>query len=199
MSLNFEEVAEMVAELSVLDYFPQEPAARLAIVRLIGDMAVDISQVQWLIRRMTNGKLYAKWPGPHEMRACFCSKFPPRDGINVHSSIYVDGIPSERTAPKQLAGPELKALPPGHTVTTDPELDTLIVQAAAAKAIPTRPLPHTTRSAKFTRDLAELLTAPQDRDPLPGPTPQIITQADIDRAVAQHRAEKASAQQTLDF
>ena len=30
-------------------------------------------------------------------------------------------------------------------------------------------------------------------------TPQVLTQADIDRAVAQHRAEKASAQQTLDF
>lgn len=195
-----EHVISLLGQLRMLRFFPATPEVMTGLARLVGDMCADESQVEWLVNRMTSG-IYREWPGPHEMRACLCHDFKPKDGINAYSTVYPDGLPTDHTLPKnrRIEAPELKALPPGHTVTTDPELDTLIVQAAAAKAIPTRPLPHTTRSAKFTRDLAELLTAPQDRDPLPGPTPQIITQADIDRAVAQHRAEKASAQQTLDF
>lgn len=49
---------------------------------------------------------------------------------------------------------------------------------------------------RFERTLEEIETAPQDRRPLPAPTPQIITQADIDETVRKLHAEKNGIAQT---
>lgn len=45
----------------------------------------------------------------------------------------------------------------------------------------------------FARDLEEILTPPASRKPLPGSTPQWITQADVDEAVRELREEKERA------
>ncbi len=39
----------------------------------------------------------------------------------------------------------------------------------------------------FSKLLEEILTAPRDRPELPGPTPQIITQADVNREIQKRR------------
>jgi hypothetical protein len=101
-------VAEIVGELTLLRYFPADPIARTALVREICDMADTEDQVRWLVTRML--KLYQVWPGLGEVRATFCSKFKPRDGIERYSEVYADGIPSERlisdrdSAQRQLTG-----------------------------------------------------------------------------------------------
>ena len=51
-------------------------------------------------------------------------------------------------------------------------------------------LPGSRGMSSFTRDLEEILTPPAARKPLPSPTPQIITQADVDEAARKFREEK---------
>jgi hypothetical protein len=91
--MNVAEVTDIMSELTLLKYFPGDPGARIALVGMVCRMASDETQVRWLVDRMF--RLYNEWPGHMELRACFCSKFRPRDGVNAHSEIYRDGIPSE--------------------------------------------------------------------------------------------------------
>lgn len=46
---------------------------------------------------------------------------------------------------------------------------------------------------RFARDLEEILTPPAARKPMPSPTPQIITKADVDEAARKFREEKERA------
>lgn len=94
--MNFERVAELAAELTMLRYFPPDESARLAIVRMIGEMAENEDQVRWLVRRTLD--LWNEWPGPLELRAVFCSRFKPKDGKNAYSERFVNGIPSAAVA-----------------------------------------------------------------------------------------------------
>src|SRR5690349_7814500 len=97
----------------MLKFFPSDREARAAIVEMICEMASDECQVEWLVARAL--RLYNEWPGPRELRAAFCSKFRPRDGINAYSTVYLDGIPSEREQfVPQIAAPALKLLPDGR-------------------------------------------------------------------------------------
>jgi len=134
--MNLEIVMQIVSELAMLPFYPSEPEARLAIVRLVGKMATNESQVRWLIDRMTSG-LYVKWPGPAELRAVFCMKFKPADNIEAVSEIYPDGLTREQLNPgaKALPAATPLQLPPGE-VTTDPEMKELVVACADATGMP---------------------------------------------------------------
>jgi len=91
--MNPKRVLEMLAELAMLRFFPaRNSAVLIGLARLVNQMCADESQVRWLVDRMTSG-IYAEWPGPQEMRACFCSRFKPKDGLNAYSTVYPDGIP----------------------------------------------------------------------------------------------------------
>jgi hypothetical protein len=83
----------LIAGLAILPSFPNEPEARRPLVQLLSSMALYESEARWLVERMAD--LYAAWPGADEMRACFCSKFQPRDGLERRSSVYPNGIPVE--------------------------------------------------------------------------------------------------------
>jgi hypothetical protein len=89
--MNFERVAELVAELTLLRFFPSDESARLAIVRMVGQMAETEEQVRWLVRRTLD--LHNEWPGPLELRAVFCSRFRPKDGKNAYSEMFPGGFP----------------------------------------------------------------------------------------------------------
>ena len=91
--MNPKRVLEMLAELAMLRFFPAgNSAVLIGLARLVNQMCAEESQVRWLVDRMTSG-IYAEWPGPQEMRACFCSRFKPKDGLNAYSTVYPDGIP----------------------------------------------------------------------------------------------------------
>jgi hypothetical protein len=176
--------SELVGELSLMKFFPADENARVALVRIVCEMAENDDQVRWLVRRMLN--LYNEWPGPRELRACFCSKFRPADGIHQYSSVYLDGIPSERaTAPQLPAAPMRQIQPP----ITDAKVQRA-VQVLTAKA-QRMPAARNGSDAAAGR-LREILTAPCDRPELPGPTPQIITQEDVRREVEKLRIQRES-------
>jgi hypothetical protein len=187
--MNPENVLAMLLELRVLRYFPNDESVMDAIVRLCGSMCASEEQVRWLVDRMTSG-IYSEWPGIAEMRGCFCGRFRPADGINAYSEIYPDGLPPDPTAPPRIAAPVLKALPSGHEVTTDPELEASI-QKLAEKVKPPAPHPAITQ---FARMLKEIVTPPERREPVgpigPNPNFKPVTQADIDRAVAENHAKR---------
>jgi hypothetical protein len=169
--MNPEEVLDMVGELSILKYFPSDPAARIAVARLAATMANDRNQIRWLITRMTSG-LYSEWPGPGEMRACFCSRYKPKDGIDIGSSVYVDGIPSERP---QLAAPPRKALPPEHVASVAASVDATVRDLAELKDM------NRIAPARRVREIHVVQVTKTNA----------LTQEDIDRAVCELREAKA--------
>ncbi len=95
--LSQEVINETVARISLMPFFPSsDPAARAIVTKEIVNMATSDEQVIWLGYRMQ--QLYPKqWPGIVELRACFCKRFKPADGVEVNSATYFqqDGFPTE--------------------------------------------------------------------------------------------------------
>lgn len=131
--MNIQTVAGIVIELSVLPYFPSNVAARAAIVRMVGEMCSTEDQVCWLVRLMTSGT-FKKWEGPAELRAVFCMKFKPRDGIESISEVYPDGMTHEQLNPgakmPALESAPLRQLAAGDPISADEELVAIVVDAA---------------------------------------------------------------------
>lgn len=185
------EMAEIVGELTVMRFFPADETGRLALVKLIGRMTDSDpeerkNQTRWLVKRML--ELYNDWPGPIELRAVFCSRFKPKDGVNAYSKVFPAGLPQTRRDLPGLDAPALKALPPGAVASADETLDAAVKVIAEAKQMSSaRNVP----ANRFAKELERILTAPVDREALPLPTPQSITQTDIDREVSLLRSRKA--------
>lgn len=129
--MNPKRLLEMLAELAMLKFFPaNNESVLLGLARLCVEMCNDEREVRWLVDRMTSG-IYAEWPGPQEMRACLCSRFKPRDGIIAYSSVYPDGLPASKDGMRfMIEMPDMKALPPGHTVSVDVRLESAVHVAA---------------------------------------------------------------------
>lgn len=98
--VNIKRAAESISRLAALKFFPSDANAQAGIVQIVCEMAHSNDQIDWLVNRML--VLYNDWPGPREMRACFCSKHKPKDGVECHSQVYYDGIPSEREEINEL-------------------------------------------------------------------------------------------------
>ena len=117
-----EEAQIIVAQLGAMNFFPNnEPAVRATISRLVQRMCDTFQQAQWLVDRMID--LYDRWPGPHELRAVYCSRYKPADGLEGYSAVYPDGIPPERRI--EPAHQPL-ALPPGRIASANPEADAMV-------------------------------------------------------------------------
>lgn len=156
-----------------LKFFPSDPDARIGIAEELAVMARDEEQIRWLVGRLP--KLFEAWPAMHEVRAVFCSKFQPRDGIEVYSTAYVDGIPAERESLKQIEVPALRRLTASE-LTPDPEMAALVSMATKARALPrcmpTIVDPEDNELRALMRDI-DADKKRQSKQPLP-------TQAEID-------------------
>ena len=135
-ALNPLDVAKVVTELSVLQYFPSDIDARAAIAKDLADICPNIHEARWLAKRMR--QLFAEWPGPRELRAVYCSRNKPRDEIEAGSSIFPDGVPSPVAGSELAWYPAIESapilqLPPGHVITADITLENDIRRLAAAK------------------------------------------------------------------
>lgn len=175
--MNFDQVMQLIGKWGgTLKYFPSDPHARTGIAEEIAEMASDIEQVRWLVQRVP--KLHSDWPAMREVRAVFCSKFKPKDGIEVYSQVYVDGIPSEKPAQALLAAPELKRLAGDTSVSAAASLAATVRDLAAAKSLD--------RAVKR-------LPAPKVAEiPVVRITPtNAITAEDIARAVRENREKRA--------
>jgi hypothetical protein len=124
--MNPKRTLELLGRLALLRFFPAgNEAVMEALMVLVGAMCETEDQVRWLVERMTSG-IYAEWPGPQEMRACYCSRFRPRDGINAYSQVYPDGLPPSRPL---LAAP----IAPIRALITGPEAPTPFAQDVEAR------------------------------------------------------------------
>ncbi len=119
-----------VRMMSLMKFFPADEDARLALMELLGEMCHDDAEIEWLARRMRHK--YNEWPGSLELRAMLSSKRTPKDGIEAGSSIYPDGIPSEREG---IGSEKLFPLPSGAIASADPEMETLVRDLAIGKQL----------------------------------------------------------------
>jgi hypothetical protein len=126
--MDFVRISRAIAGLKLMKYFPSDEDACIELAKDFSEMAESEEQIEWLVRRVQN--LYNEWPGIREVRSVFCSRFKPKDGINAYSTTYLDGVPPERP----IAPPSLPALPPGHVVSVDKQLDAAVVDLAKKKS-----------------------------------------------------------------
>ena len=84
MKLTPEAAAIGVNKLALMAFFPSDPEIRAALVEILMEM----------IGRALN--LYASWPGVADLSALYCSRWKPKDGVETHSAVYPDGIPSPK-------------------------------------------------------------------------------------------------------
>ena len=96
--IRAEYAAQKVAELSVLPRFPFDQDARLMVLRTLTEMVQDEAALDWLVQRAVN--LWSKWEGIRELRAIYCSRFHPGDGIETTSALYTDGVPPDPSLPR---------------------------------------------------------------------------------------------------
>jgi hypothetical protein len=80
--MNLDRVMEMIGEWGgTLKFFPGDEDARIGIAKKIAAFASTEDQVEWLVSRVAD--LYTEWPGILEIRAVFCTRFKPRDGVEA--------------------------------------------------------------------------------------------------------------------
>jgi hypothetical protein len=95
--LSRDAIDRAMGRIALMKFFPaSDISARATVMLELIEMCSTDEQVEWLGNRVT--ALYTEWPGLRELRAVFCSKFKPADGIEVYSADtrFIDGIPSER-------------------------------------------------------------------------------------------------------
>lgn len=124
-TLTPEAAAAAVAKLALMAYFPGDRDIRAALVWVLLEMVETEEQMDWLVNRAL--RLYGNWPGVGELRALYCSRWKPKDGMEAFSTVYPEGIPSERPRPV------MRDAPRGQAVTADPALNRQIQQAAGSK------------------------------------------------------------------
>jgi hypothetical protein len=74
-----------------MNFVPKEEVERTEIARELYEMVCDAPELDWLVRE-TPRRFRRGWPGIEEVRALYCAMFSPRDGVEVCSQIYEDGI-----------------------------------------------------------------------------------------------------------
>jgi hypothetical protein len=84
--MDFDVVSGLVASLGAMKFFPADPPVRVALVQTMGEMTDDVDAVRWLVKKLRTE--YAEWPGEHEMRKIFCTRFRPLDGVVVCDGDY---------------------------------------------------------------------------------------------------------------
>lgn len=96
------QIARAVDELSILRYFPPEPAQRAGIMALMERFIPpgNSDQLEWLVWTMIDR--VGEWHGPVELRGVFCTRYRPADGIEANCMVSPGFTPEEmesRAAP----------------------------------------------------------------------------------------------------
>jgi hypothetical protein len=166
--------AEMICSIP---FTPSTGGVLTAVAAELRAMCETPEQAMQLAQRMT--RMYRVWPGVAEIRWFYCQTNHPLDGISPsgESMVYPDGLPPERDAATDasLAGPPPpKRLSAAECTAAESVQETITDLAKATK------LSRVLDPAPIIRPVAT--KRPEGR----------ITQADIDAAVAAHRAAKLS-------
>lgn len=95
MAIDEKMANDAVQSMTALRYFPTNAAAHTEIGWLLMRMVVDQQQLEWLVEAMIDR--VGEWPGTKELRAIFCTRFKPLDGIEEWSTLRgFSAIDSER-------------------------------------------------------------------------------------------------------
>jgi hypothetical protein len=173
--LSRDVIDRAMGRIALMKFFPSsDTVARATVMLELMQMCSSDDQVEWLSKRLS--ALYTEWPGLRELRAVFCSKFKPHDGVETNSADarFIDGIPREE--PDKEWRP---ALEPGQRLLTgeteqfsaDPELEKTIHLLAESARMPAGLIERRTKE-EIERDLYR---------------PR-ITQADIDEEVRKRKS-----------
>ncbi len=186
--VNITVVDEILTGLEILEFYPSDPAKRLLILGEVCEMAHEDDQVRWLVRRARR-VFGGRWPGSEELRACFCHRYKPRDGVEAVSAIYPDGFPPDpEVPPRKQIGPAPRAqIASGETVTELLDISKLPV----TPMLPLRPA----RPLKGETDLQGLLRAVDEAKQAPVKKPPRPTQEEIE-AIKRRQAEAAREETT---
>src|SRR5271166_5469024 len=105
MPLSKSVVEQAVTEIAMTPFFPgSDDESRAVLLSHLDQICSTDDQVRWLANRFTI--VFPKWPGLRELRALACSKFRPKDGVEIYSEAYPDGIPSEAESRPMLETPK---------------------------------------------------------------------------------------------
>ena len=174
---------------SLMKFFPGDDGTRAALGELLCEMCRNDEEIIWLARRVQ--KLHREWPGAHEIRAAYCSKFQPKDGIEADSNLYLDGIPSE-TGRQEFEQPRLPAGATSKQITAareaiappDPEVEKLLSEAVRANTLSKLPTMRyiSADERRVDEELRALLHLPSAYTPPPARPPQTITAEQVEEA-----------------
>lgn len=172
-NLDFDVLNGLMMSMATMRFFPKAKEARLALVMTLGEMCNSEDEARWLVKRIRT--MYTDWPGEREMRACFCSRYRPKDGINAGSVVYPEGLPRE------IPDPEVKLLPlpRGAVVSADPTLELAVRALAESKDM------NRTKRAPRIPSIPIVPDLPPEKR---------ISQADVDREVAEIHERRARAE-----
>lgn len=82
-----------VGRMALLRHFPSTPEAQAALMHFLDRFVSTPEQASWLSDSVCDN--YTEWPGPRELRAIFCTRYVPTDGIRASLS------PTSAYAPPQ--------------------------------------------------------------------------------------------------
>lgn len=183
-----EEQAKLaVAVMAAIPMFPADAIVRAVIGEEVRSLCADPGTAIWLAKRMV--ALYEKWPGPRELRRVYASRHIPHDRIMPvgMSEAHPDGIPPERTTkpgrPLICAG-DRKLIDGDVGEPACAESQGIVDELV--KQMPVMPKAYPAND-RFSQLLELTVTAPCDRPESPAPTPQVVTQADVDILMAARR------------
>ena len=123
-------------------FFPRDEAAQAMVADELVSMGTTVDQGMWLVRRYA--QLFRDWQF-RELRALYCSKFRPADGIEIYSGVYIDGIPSEKQEAWKPTGAiegRTQLQIEGQTtqpISADPDMEQLVHELAQSTNMPRRP------------------------------------------------------------
>ncbi|TXH41277.1 MAG: hypothetical protein E6Q97_37910 [Desulfurellales bacterium] len=113
VNLRESAIVKAVGEIvGLLKFPPGGQDGRLALMRLF-DRIVSanpqeaVKQLQWLVETVVDN--YNEWPGPQEVRAVFCTRYKPADG--VEADLTAGRLAAKIEARALKAHEETKALP----------------------------------------------------------------------------------------
>ena len=111
--MNPVKVLEILAELRVLRFFPNDEVVH---ERHCQALRLDVRQrgTSPLVSESHDQRHLRGVAGDRGDACMFLRPVRPADGINAYSTVFLDGLPPDPTAPPRIAAPVLKALPPGN-------------------------------------------------------------------------------------
>jgi len=132
-----------LSELTQLNFFPADEDGRTAVFLLVNQLVSSVDQVEWLVRRLL--ALFDKWPGPATVRAVFCTRYRPADGVEGSKWLpaFRGPVPLEAAA---APAPVLVLGPPPSKVLKGAELEAAWYEAISSVQWPesvNKPKPRT--------------------------------------------------------